>query len=1070
MHLHFTTRRFFIGPIPEGWLSSNRKSWYKKRFQQREHRSRTASFNAVAANAHQHALTAIEGPSVAARYGFSFPQPADVAHDGMPESSAAASDEESLPEDVEDGADEGQCPQEIAPVSTDEGQTPQNLHIAGDEADARTPNVLRVPSEIGYAVFGHPEGEEEAGSSRIPAKSPAQASFMTASERINIDETTSRTNDEGLQEPQLSRAASNLDRVSTGNDPSSTSNAEGSQPEFRNIHGTTSLYPGQANSTTQLIPCEDRGPKSTLSVASPQSLSTQPPAPVGEGEYRSPGRVRTATAVRFNIAEGVANGQQRLRKKISGAQKRTTSPRLRRNTLQDGAILKMEKMLVRVDVTMQPLSEDYDENAGMKIEARIVENWREFIVVVRQSRKDEADIWLQMYRSRVIPEIDNDKVKKKPHHEVVLNPQTTRVNLYSSLDKTVVIWHPYKKGTRIMIMRPRSTANSVEWYTFLKEALGWARPSALRIDVPDLSVSLILKKPFEGLECARQAIENANDVDGLARTMAEEQAVAGKIIETSVDMLQKDPEWMDVLETWSKTEKMGLAWKRYDRLEWVHGANQRRMYGSMAMQRTHDLELRPKQHYPTHSHGKKGQSHEEPAPVEGFLIRLTSQRGLVQRLGRTYFKRLYFSTQNQFLIFNKPSKATPPHPPRLPTLGGTRIPSASEIIHETPTMFDIDPFPVEEGEISWLKSGTATSAQDYDRNAAEESQRNLENLSRCDGYVDLCCVVKVRKMRWGATPVDDDMDSGSDVDFHRPVADTTQDDGTTKTVDHDRTFELLLHNGLIIRLQAYDEAAMKEWIKRLRKLIRYWKLRIAGDMNLFKMIRKSNLEKLKIDEEMEAIVGQFARKWEVSRSEASPQLYNMCGISSCRSIVISGLLYRKARRRGSFHRCRVLLANGALHIFQASIRKRTGEQVPHAHEERQASIDLEDCYVYSGLITQDDLLYSNQTFDSNNPGRHALPRVYLEDGWTSTDEDTMTCFVIWQGLRKSFFRARGDKQGGGGGGGGTQARLKQVSTLGVPGRSIVFKCRSRAERDHWVMNVGMEIDRLQRGDDVRLEK
>lgn len=581
----------------------------------------------------------------------------------------------------------------------------------------------------------------------------------------------------------------------------------------------------------------------------------------------------------------------------------------------------------------------------------------------------------------------------------------------------------------------------------------------MQINVPDLSVSLLLEKPFEGLETARVSIDDENDEAALARTVAEERAVAGKMISKCFEMLEKYSEWESVLETWSKTEKMGLAWKRYDRLEWVHGVNQQKMYGSMAMQKSHDLELRPKQHYPTKTYGRKGKLYEEPAPVEGFLIRLTTQRGMRQRLGRTYFKRLYFSTHNQYLVFNKPSKITPPHPPRLPTITGTNLPSASEIIKATPIMFDIVPFRAKDGEISWLTSGAPVSSiQDYDRKAAEESQRNLENLSQCDGYIDLCRVVKVRKMRWGATPVDEDMESGSDVDFHQDVPDTTRDDGTTKTLDDDRTFELLLDNDLIIRLQAYDEATVKEWIGRLSGLVKYWKLRTVADTNLFKTIRKTNLKNLNIDEEMESVIGQFARKWEVSRSEASPQLYNMCGISSCRTIIMSGLLYHKPRRHASFHRCGVLLVNGALHIFQASIRKRTGEQVPHIHQEKQSSIPLQDCYIYSGLITEDDLLYANRTFDSNNPGRHALPRVYLDDGWTSTDEDTMTCFVVWQSLKKSFFRANEEIEGG-----GTRQRLRQVSSLGVPGRSIVFKCRSRAERDHWVMSVGMEIDRLQRG-------
>ncbi len=78
-------------------------------------------------------------------------------------------------------------------------------------------------------------------------------------------------------------------------------------------------------------------------------------------------------------------------------------------------------------------------------------------------------------------------------------------------------------------------------------------------------------------------------------------------------------------------------------------------------------------------------------------------------------------------------------------------------------------------------------------------------------------------------------------------------------------------------------------MKRLRALIKYWKLRVHTDVGLYKSVRRRNLETLNIDEETEALVGQFARKWEVTKSFASPELYNLCGISSCRTIHVSSL-------------------------------------------------------------------------------------------------------------------------------------------------------------------------------------
>jgi len=159
-------------------------------------------------------------------------------------------------------------------------------------------------------------------------------------------------------------------------------------------------------------------------------------------------------------------------------------------------------------------------------------------------------------------------------------------------------------------------------------------------------------------------------------------------------------------------------------------------------------------------------------------------------------------------------------------------------------------------------------------------------------------------------------------------------------------------------------------------------------------------------------------------------------------------------------------------MFRDVLRSRVGKQLKHIHHERIANLDLKDCYIYSGLLTESDLLYQNQTFDANKPGHHALPRIYLEDGWTSTDEDVMTTFVIWHGKAKSWFRS---EEGAGGGEQqrkeGKRTRIKRVAKLGSKGRSVVFRARSRAERDHWVLAIQNEIERVQ-GDaaDFRLEE
>jgi hypothetical protein len=580
--------------------------------------------------------------------------------------------------------------------------------------------------------------------------------------------------------------------------------------------------------------------------------------------------------------------------------------------------------------------------------------------------------------------------------------------------------------------------------------------------VPDMSVSLRVDNPFQGLELD----EGDDDEESAAEWVAaKERVVAQQIIDRCLTQLKSMPEWEGVIDTWARHNRIGLAWKRYDRLEWIYGVNERKMYGTIALARHMDLELRAKEHYPTQSKTRKGKQLTEPPAVEGFLVRLTSQKGVHQRMGRLFFKRLYFHTHDQFLVYSQPAKADPPPPPKMPSTTNSTVPSSHQISEQIPLIYAVNPYPVDDGHIAWLKeghSGTAETRRHHDEVALDEYKRKLNNISESNGYINLCDVRKVRNVKRGADEADDGLGSGSDVEFDDVDAeDTWEEDGTAGNVDDARTLELVLNNKLVIRLQAFNQETKKEWKKRLRALVKYWSYRHAGDVDLLKSVRKQNLNELQIDEETEAMMGQFAKKWEVTKSFASPVLYNMCGISCCRTIHMSGPLYFKPRLHKLFTSIQCILVPGKLLMYETQSRTHSGRAIPTISHQRIDAIDLEECYLYSGLLTETDLLYQNRTFDSNNPGHNALPRMWLDDQWTSRDEDVMCCFVLWRPLNKGWFRSPSDGKEKG-------TRLKRVTKLGATGRTSVFRARSRVERDHWVLALAAEIERVKGTEDVRI--
>ena len=885
-HLHLTSRRCFIGPIPEGWLKSHRKSWYS-RYLLSDYSSRAVTFSAKPSISHQRQITGLDGPSASATFSRSFPHPEDL--DEEPEEDAISSEDGHQGTENEEEED-GMSRLEAQSTAVVTGHSSPEVHSPNEEPHTPEKRRPKFKDKLGSSRSYHKpstssfvtaptrpqRGLKSSMPSIIPFKSPPAASFVTAKENQ-----TPRKPAEEISHIKTNEPTKSFDSAQP--QPGSSPETPGSMMFPRSSNGDMVNQATNPNSTDALIP---HGPLDAPGGTSPAIGAKD--SSHGHGVRRQQGQHAAAGGmVTFKVEDQAERKDTRTnfdpRKSGQRAWKR-----LRKEQSRPGEIVKMEKMLVRVDSTMQELPPDYDENDSLKTSARTVEKWREFVVVCRESTTDDAEFSIQLYKTRVIPSKEETHVQKRSTHEIPLARKTTHVNLYSSLDKTVVIWVPWKAGTMMYILRTHSAASAVEWYTFIRRSLGEQRVTSLQVNVPDLSVTLQLDNPFDELEASITAAQ-ADKVDEAAikKTMEAEKAATSTILNRSLKMLENNPEWSDVLEAWLAKEKIGLAWKRYDRLEWVHGANEQKMYGTLAMQRTHELELRPKDHYLTSIKPKCEEAIDEPAPVEGFLVRLTSQKGNVRRLGKMYFKRLYFTTHNQFLCYCRPAKALPPPPPKLSLSGNAKVPSASEIVHNTPLIYAVNPYPNKDGEIAWLYQGTAASKRRHDEDAYKEGERNTKTMLQAEGYINLSHVVRVQNAQRGNSVADENVGQGQDVDFHEEVEDTRQDDGKTDHFDDNRTLELVMKNGLVIRLQAYNEETKKEWIHRLRKLVRYWKVRLAADVELYKRVRALNLKQLDIDEESEAYIGQFGSKWEVTRSVASPRLFNMCGISCCRVITVS---------------------------------------------------------------------------------------------------------------------------------------------------------------------------------------
>lgn len=88
---------------------------------------------------------------------------------------------------------------------------------------------------------------------------------------------------------------------------------------------------------------------------------------------REVGRSYTSRKMaKYSLDDNIKDKQRRLLARISRTQDTISANRPRRRKLQKGEIIKAERMLVRVEETLQrDLPDDYTENDSMRMETRV---------------------------------------------------------------------------------------------------------------------------------------------------------------------------------------------------------------------------------------------------------------------------------------------------------------------------------------------------------------------------------------------------------------------------------------------------------------------------------------------------------------------------------------------------------------------------------------------------------------------------------------------------------------------------------------------------------------------------
>lgn len=293
--------------------------------------------------------------------------------------------------------------------------------LVDDESEA----FVDAPSE--------PEEEGEAAFDPKRVQMPRRSStksFVTASSLPNTadeDEDAHHDSDDP-QKKQLQQERGQTQGQASGlqvptNHAGTKQRSLGKRPlsEVESINASASTAGGSsvdAGSTSSLLHRTD-----VIKAPAPAAVDSKPPAKgilarvkrhsetrsSGPGQLDDPEpdtgslqrkRSNLRNLVKFDIPEDSRRATIHLKAKKAQMTVQRAGTKMRRQRIKEGLVVKMERMLVRVD-TAGEVPDEFDENVNQRVISQVKDKWREYMVVCRHSHKGDSDFVLQLYQTRV---------------------------------------------------------------------------------------------------------------------------------------------------------------------------------------------------------------------------------------------------------------------------------------------------------------------------------------------------------------------------------------------------------------------------------------------------------------------------------------------------------------------------------------------------------------------------------------------------------------------------------------------------------------------------------------------
>ncbi|CCH61839.1 hypothetical protein TBLA_0F03000 [Henningerozyma blattae CBS 6284] len=776
-----------------------------------------------------------------------------------------------------------------------------------------------------------------------------------------------------------------------------------------------------------------------------------------------------------------------------------------RRKLKYGKVIMMERMLVMVKeaIIQKEISPEFNECEN--IDTRVFDRWKEYIVVARATGNAVKPILIQFYHNRKIPEISTEIRDATTIRGNSLDFYLSRecfIGFYSTLDKTICIQKPDDKLFRlnegieyidykdidplkIFILRSKTFYSSHKWHDFLKSSLGInTLPKNVTIKIPELSASINISLTTTLLNYLQYKETEENQYLKIAildRGYKVFQYPLLRFLNILIFDKFREARFHEILKKWEAPNNiMGCDIKHYDRIEWVPSHESDLLGCAYSTIKSHILEYRSLIQYSRETFNGS-EILVEPSATEGFLIRFTDKYGADRtKFGKLFIRPSYFFTSDNLLFYMSSLKAIPPLPKEAAVddmMNPYEMDKIKHIMDSLPNIYEQNPYEVNlSSQINWLnKNITSEELNERDMYGFKCFNRRILQILKAESIIDLALVKDV----YQGTSRDL---QHNELKYHVLVTATLAFWQKRVTVQDiaESTIFIKTGNNLLLKLLAPSADIAREWVCRLQKLVRYWRIKQSNLVKRMQDIKQKNLLHLRMTHNEEANIGMTTSKWVADRGIADASIYHINGLSLLRPIILKGFLYQKPSKHSVFKKYFTILVPGFLLLYSCYHRSPAGYAKPVLNYKFHSSLSLDESYLYSGRTSEPDLLKRDKMFDGINPGSHSLPRVY-NDGWRSCEDETSRCFTLWFGTKRAISKYSKDieentdyysdiniDESPSTSSSSTLENVENtrlvrtVNRLGVGGKTMVFMARSRQERDLWVLSIYYELETVRK--------